>query len=133
MKTLSLLILCLIFVSCDKKDTEMKQTDGYIVGFDPCSLVNHYATGFVITSTDKKLMLMTYNLPDSIYRFPLENFQGFENSGYFPIDVRFSYKIRVTYTIATESEKIYLLCLGYINTSEFNDATQVIIKSATKL
>jgi hypothetical protein len=133
MKTLPLLIFCLIFASCDKKDTEIKQTDGNIVGFDPCSLVNHYATGFVIISLDKKLTLMTYNLPDSIYKFPLEYFQNYENSGYFPIDVRFNYKIRVTYTITKESEKIYLICLDYINQSEFNNATQVIIKSATKI
>jgi hypothetical protein len=133
MKTLAVLIFCLFFASCDKKDTETKQTDGYIVGFDPCSLKNNYATGFAIISMNLKDTLMTYNLPDSIYRFPLENFQNYENTGYFPTDLRFKYKIRVTYAIATESEKISLFCLAYINQSEFINATQVIIKSASKI
>jgi len=133
MKTLPLIIFCLLFTACERKVDETKQLDGYIVGYDPCSLKNNYATGFVINSYDRKLTLLTYNLPDSIYTFPLEYFQDYVNSGYFPIEVRFNYKIRVTYTITTESEKIYLLCRGDINQSEFYKAIQVIIKSATKI
>ena len=76
---------------------------------------------------------MTYNLPDSINKFPLEYFQNYENSGYFPIEARFEVKVRIIYTIATESEKIYSFCFDYINQSEFYKTRQVIIKSATKI
>ena len=131
MKMLHLLLLSFMLMSCEKNDNKTIHAEGYIVGFNPCSLKNQYATGYVIITQDLKDTLMAFNFPDTIYKFPLVFFQDYENTGYFPSNVRFEYKIRITYTIATESEKIYPFCFANINQSEFYKTTQVIIKTVS--
>ena len=132
MKISHLILICFLFVSCEKDNNKAYLREGYIVGFDPCTIRNNYDTGYVIITTDLKDTLMTYNFPDTIFSFPSEYFLNYINSGYFPVEARYEFKIRITYSVAKESEKIYNLCTADINLSEFNNALQVITKSASK-
>ena len=118
--------------SCSKSEETIKHCKGNIIGFDPCSVINGISTGYVIISSDKKLTLKTYNLPDSIYTFKKEYFFDYRNTSYFPASIRDSFPITISYTIADKNQIIYPLCRADINTSEFNNAIQVIIKSASK-
>jgi hypothetical protein len=132
LKIASLFFICCLIFSCSQKEDPIKHCNGNIIGFDPCSLLNGISTGYVIVSSDKKLTLKTFNLPDSIYAFKNEYFNNYIITSYFPVSVRDSFPITITYTIAEKNQIIYPLCRGDINTSEFNDAIQVIIKSASK-
>ena len=154
---LGLFIPLLLFMACGcEKDNDepinddepIKSIEGYIVGFDPCTINNHYRIGYVIMSTDSNDILLTYNLSDSIYKMPASvmcnisdtlyqipeyYFQYYRSSGYFPEAVRYEFKVKATYTKAIGNELVYdIMCPADINISEFNDAIQVIIKSATK-
>ena len=126
------LIISGIIFSCSKNEETIKHCKGNIIGFDPCSIINGISTGYVIISSDKKLTLKTYNLPDSIYTYKKEYFFDYQITSYFPALVRDSFPITISYTIADKNKMVYPLCIGDINISEFNNALQVIIKSASK-
>ncbi|MBU8891993.1 MAG: hypothetical protein KOO66_04395 [Bacteroidales bacterium] len=145
-------IIGFIAFSCEKDDDEpIKLAEGYIVGFDPCTINHHYRIGYVIISTDLKDTLVTYNLSDSIYKMPanvISNisdtlyknisdtlykipesyFQNYRNSTYFPDSLRYKYEVKILYLIANENEMIFNLCTTDILFLHF---IQVIIKSAT--
>ena len=128
----SLFLFCLLFAACNKNDDNLYQAEGYIVGFDPCTIRHNYDIGYVIISSNLKDTLLTYNFPDTIYNFPKEYFQNYVNSGYFPSTARYEFHIHITYSIAKEDESIYHLCATDINMSEFYKAIQVIIKIVSK-
>jgi len=147
LKLTMMVLLGLLSIKCKKDDIQLKQVDGYIVGFDPCTVNQHYKIGYVIISSDLADTLITYNLSDAtfqmpasvmlspsdtLYKIPELYFQNFRNSGYFPLTVHTEFKIKVAYAYATEEQKIYNLCTTDINQTDFNNALQVIIKSATK-
>ncbi len=120
---------------CNRNDNNdnISPKEGYIVGFDPCSYQHNYKIGFAIITTDLKDTLITYNLPDSIYTFPPEYFNNYASTGYFPSKARYEFKIRFTYRIAAEDEKVYNLCTADINESDFYKAKQVIIETVLKI
>jgi len=137
----------MLLVNCEKDYIQTNQTEGYIVGYDPCTINHHYRIGYIIISEDLNDTLITYNLSDdtyqmpasvlinpadTLYRIPYLFFQNFRSSAYFPDSLRFNYKVKISYLIATEDEKVYNICTSEINQADFNNATQVIIKSATK-
>ena len=149
MRNLSkILFLCGIIVfmafSCEEDDDEpIKSTEGYIVGFDPCTINHHYKIGYVFISTDLKDTLITYNLSDNtfkmpasvllnlsdtLYQIPELYFQNYYNSAYFPDSLRYKYEVKISYLIANENEMIFNLCTTDILFLHF---IQVIIKSAT--
>lgn len=138
--------LLILFGACDKEDNMLCQTEGYIAGFDPCTIHHHYRIGYIIISTDMKDTLITYNLSDhtfkmpasvlldlsdTLYKIPASHFQNYPYSTFFPDTLRYKYKVRVSYLNATENEMIYNLCSTDINYVNYN-AKQVIIKSASK-
>lgn len=145
---LSGIIIFLAF-SCEKdNDKPIKSTEGYIVGFDPCTINHHYQIGYIIISTDVKDTLLTYNLSDNIYQMPAtvllnsadtiyqipeSYFQNYRNTAYFPDSIRYKFKINVTYSEATGDEIIFNLCTNDFNYSDFNNAIQVVIKSAQSI
>ncbi|RPH25544.1 MAG: hypothetical protein EHM93_19925 [Bacteroidales bacterium] len=133
--------------SCKKDDIDLKQAEGYIVGFDPCTINHHYRIGYVIITADLKDTLITYNLSDNtykmpasvmcstsdtIYKIPEGYFSNFRNSAYFPKSVQYEFKIKLVFTKANENEMVFNVCTHDINQADFNNAKQVIIKSATK-
>ncbi len=116
--------------SLDKNNNRVKQSEGYIVGFDPCTVrLDYYDKGYVIISTNLGDTLLTYNFPDRVFDFPAEYFANYMNSGYFPEFARYEFKVQVTYYIAEENQKIYLLCPTDYNQSEFKNAIQIVIKT----
>ncbi len=62
-------VLITVF-SCKRDDSILKQTEGCIVGFDPCTINHHYRIGYVIITGDLKDTLITYNLSDDTYKMP---------------------------------------------------------------
>jgi hypothetical protein len=133
MKNFLLLLICCLIFSCSRNDDPIKYCNGKIIGFDPCSFNNEgISKGYVIISSDKKLTLKTFNLPDSIYTFKKEYFLDYLETSYFPISIRDSFPITIKYTIADKNQIVYAVCLDNINTSEFNNAIQVITISASK-
>jgi hypothetical protein len=127
-----ILFLSLLFIMCSRHENDDPYKYGYIVGFEPCSYQHNDKLGFAIITTDLRDTLMTYNLPDSIFVFPPEYFNNYYNSGYFPSKARYEFKIKFTYTIANKDQQVFNLCTADINSSDFNNSTQVILTSMTK-
>ena len=126
------LIICFLLFMCKGSVDDNLLKEGYIVGFEPCSYQHHYKIGYAIITTNLKDTLMTYNLPDSIYTFPSEYFNNYVNTGYFPSNARYEFKIKFSCTIAKGDEIIYNLCTTDINRSEFYRAVQVIMSFVSK-
>ena len=137
------LIFALMGAGCEKKeDSHLRDLDGYIVGFDPCTINHHYQIGYVIISTDLKDTLITYNLsdktfkmpasvllnsPDTLYKIP-ESY--FKNSWgcMFQASSRYEFKIKGTFRYAKEDEKSIFECTNDL----FLNYEQIIITSVTK-
>ncbi|RUT73008.1 hypothetical protein [Ancylomarina longa] len=140
-----LLVFIMLTANCCEKDEEKSNyAEGYIVGFDPCTINHQYRIGYVIISTDLKDTLVTYNLSDpsykmpasvlfnlsdTLYKIPESYFENYRNSPFFPKSLRYEYPIKFSFSIANEDEMIFNLCTTDIL---FLDFTQVIIKSAIK-
>ncbi len=149
-KMLLLILIGLVVSLCEKDNDQPIQIDGYIVGFDPCTINQHYRIGYVIISGDLKDTIVTYNLSDfnfkmpasvllnpsdTLYIIPESYFQNFRSSAYFPIEGRNKFRIKAEYRFASEEEKVYNLCTHDINEADFSYQflhNQVIIISATK-
>jgi hypothetical protein len=140
-----LLYLIVLFVlGCEKPKTVESiapvsyQTANYhyIVGYDACSGVEivedetSKAKGYLLISDDLKDTLLTYNLPDSLFVFPIEimptNVFGFN---FFPEQYRFKYKIQMNYQIASEGQKIAFPCVTLYPQLYSIEPVQVIITS----
>lgn len=149
MKQIKLIVfLCGIIIfaafSCEKDEQSVKYATGYIVGYDPCTINHHYRIGYVIISQDLKDTLVTYNLSDIVYKMPASvvfnsdtlykipwlYFQNYFGTPYFPDTLRYKYGVKVSYSIAKESEMVYNLCTYAISPKPSDN--QIIIKSATK-
>lgn len=123
--------------SCEKEKHEIKQTEGYIIGFDQCEggvLTND--RGFVIACNNFADTLVTYNLPNTLFDFPQYLFADYIYSFLFPNPEYLNYKIKFQYRFSSEKEKYYPLCLGTINTWGFTHSVkdrQIIIKNIQKL
>ncbi|MDE5423112.1 hypothetical protein L3073_12910 [Ancylomarina sp. DW003] len=143
-----LLALLLVFLmltahSCEKDNENYMHKEGYIVGFDPCTINHKYRIGYVIISTDLQDTLLTYNLSDpnykmpasvlnsqdTLYKIPKSSFDNYKNSPYFPNTLRYKYPVRFSYSIAKEDEMVYNMCTADIISIDF---IQMIIKSLTK-
>ena len=137
------LLLSLLGAGCEKdENNNLRKLDGYIVGFDPCTVNHHYRIGYIIISTDLKDTLVTYNLSDetfkmpasvllqstdTLFRFP-ESYFNAGRGGYFPESVRNEFKIKVIYRLPKEEEKTAFIC----NNDLFLNYEQIIISSASK-
>lgn len=141
-----LLVCCsMIFTNCDKEsknENKEYQLKGYIVGYDPCTINYIKGCGYIIISSDLRDTLLTYNLSgnnynvlnapivfdsDTLYRIPKVHFN--KDIPFFPVSLRFSYPIRITYRFASEHERTYNLCSTDVLSLSFKE---VITKSATK-
>lgn len=135
MKIAHLIFLCFLFISCEKSNNKLYHAEGYIVGFDPCTVRHNYKIGYAIVTTDFKDTLITYNFPSNVYVIPEEYYLDYMNSAYFPQSARYQFKVKITYTKATENEKVILQCATDFNYNDFIDQimnNQIIIKSAIK-
>ncbi|HAQ18485.1 MAG TPA: hypothetical protein DCR40_04525 [Prolixibacteraceae bacterium] len=138
------LLLSLMGAGCKKdEDKNLKELDGYIVGFNPCSVHYHYRIGYVIISTDLKDTLATYNLSDetfkmpasvlfhpsdTLYKIPESYFKNGWGGMYFQASSRYEFKVKGTYRYAKENEKSTQVCTNDLDPN----LEQIIIISATK-
>ena len=135
MKIIYLILLSLLFISCDKSDIKLYHAEGYIVGFDPCTIRHHYDIGYVIFTSDLKDTLVTYNLPSTLYNFTDNFFNNYVNSSYFPDSIRYKFRVKISYTKATGNQIVVHECASDFNNGDFGIQilyNQVIIKSASK-
>jgi hypothetical protein len=111
----------------------------YIVGYDVCSGVEvlnnkmSKSKGYLLISDDLKDTLLTYNLPDSLFVFPVKimptSVFGFN---FFPEQYRFAYKIQMTYQIASEEQKMFFPCITLYPQLYSIEPVQIIITSIHK-
>lgn len=124
-------LIILIAFSCEKENAEYINTEGYIIGFDPCEGGTITKDrGFVITCNNFNDTLVTYNFPDTIFEFPQYLFENYAFNFLFPNTEYLNYKIKLQYRFSSEKEKYYPLCRGDINTwgfSHFIKDRQIII------
>ena len=111
---------------CDESNLK----EAYIIGFDQCTAGKQSfdGKGFVIVTNNFKDTLVTYNLPDSLYKFPPSHFAYYQFSFLFPDSVRSKYKVYLSYRNMKENEKTYSLCRGDINIAEIIKAVKSEIK-----
>ncbi|WP_276358959.1 hypothetical protein [Daejeonella sp. H1SJ63] len=118
-------IIVLTAYSCKKAknpcdDSNLKEA--YIIGFDQCTAGKQSfdGKGFVIVTNNFKDTLVTYNLPDSLYKFPPSHFANRQFTFLFPDSVRSKYKIRFAYKTSDTKEYVYSLCTHDILTADFS-------------
>ncbi len=141
LKWLPVLAICLAAVGCTEDDNnDLMQVDCYIAGYDGGAGViieEDYgvAHGYFIITTDLKDTLLTYDLPIDIYDFPVKCFCARPECTptWFPNSFKKEFKVRISYTIASEEEKVYPVYRHDIFTAGLNGISQIIIKSAIKL
>lgn len=136
------LLFALGISGCKKEKEELYELDGYIVGFDMCSVNHHYQIGYLIISADLEDTLMTYSLSDSKFKMPASILGNsadtlykipesyFKNSWgpMFQTSSRYDFKIKGKYRYAKDYETPVHLCTDDV----MLDFEKVIIKSATK-
>jgi hypothetical protein len=114
-------IIVITFFCCKKEKDDTIQTEGYIIGFDPCEGdVKTSNRGFVIACNNLKDTFVTYNLPDTIFDFPQYLFCNYIYSCMFPNSEYLNYKIKFQYRLASKNEKQYHACLAIIYIWEFS-------------
>ncbi len=125
------LLLTLQFSCVEKEDFETFELEGFILGFDPCTINHNYRIGYVIISDDFSDTITTYNLSPEEYKMPAPvglnpnrplytipelEFRNFRGSAYFPEFLFYpdslvkNYPIKLTYRKAQEHEKPILWC-----------------------
>lgn len=129
------LALIMFHLSCqEKEEFELLEMEGFIMGFDPCTIRHNYRIGYVIIAADFSDTLVTYNLSDrdftmpasvglnsanKLYTIPYNQFEGYMDSGYFPVPNRYDYPIKVSYRRAMDHELTVNLCSTDLNMSDF--------------
>lgn len=115
---LKLLGFGLTLVCCSEKSQSPCGTDlveAYVIGFDQClaGLETNMGKGFLLATVTGDTV-MTYNLPDSVLSFPMELFENWWLSPFFPDAVQSQYRISVRYRLALQHELISAVCPGYV-------------------
>jgi len=131
-------MLVFIFNSC--KDNGLCTTcdnfsDGFVIGFDPCTGVedpNGGEVGFLIHVNSQKDTVVAYNFPAGIYDFPPEYFINYRYECFFPDSALLDFPIKIKYRPVTENEKNHPVCRGDILTGQFNPEDQIKLLTITK-
>ncbi len=144
MKNIFFLILFTIFFSCNKEDNEpIKNSVGYIVGFDPPSVQCYPRIGYLFISENLKDTMLTYNVSDdtkkmpanillnsndTIYQIPEVCFQNYKSSPYFPISERYKYKVEISYSLTKETGMENYICTNDILWLNYKNINVISIK-----
>ncbi len=145
MKKLLLILLLQIYLySCQRENIHFESLEGYVVGYDPCTISQQYRIGYIIISEDLKDTLLSYNISDqifkmpasilstqldTIYKIPESYFEHFLSTPFFPDSLRYKYGIKITYLPSVKDELIYNGCYTNIIFVNFE---QIMIKSIRK-
>jgi hypothetical protein len=136
---LTVLISC---TSCEKSNDNSGPEEAYVIGYDPCTVI--YDTtenawvgsqGYIVTLSERKDTVLTYNLPDTLFDFPHEYF-CFPCEGSFPRSEWKTYKMMIDYEYVEEDERFFAICLAIIPSAWIDSVTdrgtQIKIKHATR-
>jgi len=112
-------------------------SDGFVIGFDPCSGVgnpNGGTLGFAIYLPAKGDTVVTYDFPAGIYEFPLEYFGNYKFYPFFPEEANEDFPVKVKYRYAKKEEFSVKFCTGDIVSYPlfYNIESQIILLSITK-
>ncbi len=137
--SISKIILILLLSNCSKETAKCYTcenfSDGYVIGFDPCTGVldpNGGDVGFLLRISAVKDTLIVYKFPKGIYQFPSQYFLNYQYNCFFPDSTSQNYAIKIKYRLASNNEKIFPLCRGDIVTGSFNPNNQIIAISISK-
>lgn len=157
LKYVFIVLVFLMQLACvEKEDFETFEMDGFIVGFNPCTINHQYRVGYVIISNDFSDTIATYSLSPKkftmpapvglnpnrpLYTIPEHEFRYFGGSAYFPEFLYYpdslikNYPIKVTYRKASENEYVANRCSLEIFLGDFIrqwSNNQVIVVKASK-
>jgi len=112
------MILAAFQITGCSKDDELKvqvlEAEGYVIGYHPCvgnitvTTSKGEGKGYLVATTNAKPdTLMVYGVPVGMFDIPDEWFS--RTGGYLlPVEGRKTFKMRFSYQVATEKEKIGL-------------------------
>ncbi len=128
-KPLLPLVLSIVAITGCKKSSERSRSlvATSVIGIDPCSQDYSPGTpkkGYVLLNGNTGDVVVTYNLPVDIARKVDATFK-LKNNVYFTDDTRV--KVDLPYRVASDSEKVYLLCPAIVFVGNFDSSKQVII------
>lgn len=148
MKTKNILFtvitLCLLIGvnGCEEGEKDGIQLEGYIIGYDPCTIQQHSRVGYIIVSADLKDTVVTYNISDVTYKMPASIFSHsgdtlykvpgnyFDTLTYFPTQARYDFKVHITYRYPKVNESYSSPCLALYLSNQPN--REIIVESITK-
>ena len=141
---LPVLTVFLLSTGCEEDNSDVYgPEEAYIIGFDPCTVIwdtteNRLigSQGYIVTLSEQKDTVLTYNLPDTLYDFPSEYFENYASYCFFPRSEWETYKMTIDYEYVEEEDKFIPYCLGIINTGDkyyvTDGNTQIKIKHVTR-
>jgi hypothetical protein len=141
--TVLLAIVLIASFGCSKEPhDDTVYTVGYIVDYERCAGFKERgettacANAYFIISENLQDTILTYNLPDDLFEFPSAffvhagpDYSWDDNPGH---PYRYAYKIRFTYRLAEEEEKIILVCDAF-HYKFYPRTKQAIINKVSKL
>ena len=147
-RTISIILPALVFIfflqaSCEKSNDNSGPEEAYVIGYDPCTVI--YDTtenawvgsqGYIVTLSERKDTVLTYNLPDTLFVFPSWYFETYIWNCFFPESEWKTYKMRIEYEYVEEDDRFIPFCFAHILTSIISNVTdrrtQIKIKHVTR-
>jgi len=137
--THSALILAILLCSnCGSDSAPEKEQEeplvfknAFVVGFDQCAMYK----GRILAIVEPKDTVITYNFPDSVYKFPDEYFSNYQFDCLFPGDVLGKFPVRVKYRPSKQEELTAHICFGDVYTARLSPLVkekQVVIIAIEK-
>ena len=121
-----MVMLTLLLANCSEESPKCYTcdnfSDGYVIGFNPCTGVldpNGGQVGFIIKMP--KDTVVTYNFPSGTYTFPPAYFSQYQFYCIFPDTAWTDFPVKIKYTVVNPSEKKFIICRADINTSFFRE------------
>ncbi|MCX8490201.1 MAG: hypothetical protein ORN54_03960 [Cyclobacteriaceae bacterium] len=119
------IVLVILLTRCSEESTKCYTcenfSDGYVIGFDPCTGVldpNGGQVGFIIKM--QKDTVVTYNFPKGTYTFPPTYFSQYQFYCIFPDTAWTDFPVKVKYQYINKNEKTAILCRADIYTYFFD-------------
>lgn len=123
------LIIALFGSACKKRILCISNTNGRIIGFDPCR--NYYSgraiygSGFVIEINNgiTNDTVVTYQIPETLFAFQPSDFNG-STPFLFRPEIQDMFKIKLNFKYAADNEKTFVLCAGNIDIADYTRAVK---------
>jgi hypothetical protein len=127
-------------IGCEEEKTAVRRIDGYVIGYDPCTIQQHSRVGYILVSEDLKDTVMTYNIADAAYKIPASILSQsgdtlykipesyFKQFTYFPTTARYDFKVHISYRYPNVNETYSSPCLAlYLSGHSYREIIAVSI------